>query len=119
MREELVELEEPGVWNAFVRELKRKILKGELGGERREVWWQVRRNGLGLVDRKLSALSEVGEEEAREVRSFLYLLCFFNSFVALRVGSQGQEPCRLPYRNYLRHVICSFVSGSSPALPPS
>ncbi len=74
-----------------------KILKGELGGERREVWWQVRRNGLGLVDRTLSALSEVGEEEAREVRSFLYLLCFFPSFVALHVGSQGQEPysCRI------------------------
>jgi len=69
MREELVELEEPGLWNAFVRGLKGKLLGGELGGERREVWWEVRRDGLGLVDSKVSALSEVGEEEAREFLS--------------------------------------------------
>lgn len=66
MRDELVELEEPGLWNAFVCVLKRKILAGDLGGERRELWWEVRRGGLGLVESRLSALSEVGEEEARE-----------------------------------------------------
>jgi len=74
MREELIELEEPGVWNAFVRELKRKILKGELGGERREMWWEVRKNRLGLVEKRVSALSDVTEEEAKEVSFFLSLL---------------------------------------------
>lgn len=69
MRDELVELEEPGIWNAFVRGLKGKVLAGVLGGERREVWWDVRRCGLGLVGRGVSALSEVGEEEAREFLS--------------------------------------------------
>lgn len=66
LRDELVELEEPGIWNAWVRGLKAKVLGGELGGERREVWWLVRREGLGLVDGGGSALSGVGEGEARE-----------------------------------------------------
>ena len=69
MREELVELEEPEIWNVFVRELKKKVLSGDLGGERREIWWELRKNGLGLVDRKVSGLSAVSEEEAKEFLS--------------------------------------------------
>ncbi|KAK5246081.1 ATP-dependent DNA helicase yku80, partial [Cryomyces antarcticus] len=42
MREELVDLEEPECFNAFLRELKRMLLAEELGGERREMWWLIR-----------------------------------------------------------------------------
>ena len=66
MREELIEMEEPACFNEIVRELKRKILAGELGGKRREMWALVRRERLGLVEKRVSAQSDVGEEEARE-----------------------------------------------------
>ncbi|OCK79803.1 ATP-dependent DNA helicase [Lepidopterella palustris CBS 459.81] len=70
MREELIELEEPGVFNDFVRELKEKILGGVLAGDRREFLWRLRGNKLGLVDKKLSPLSEVEGEEAKEFWQF-------------------------------------------------
>ncbi|KAL6713442.1 ATP-dependent DNA helicase yku80 [Lecanora helva] len=66
MREELIEMEEPGAYNEFLRELKGGLLKGELGGERREVWGMVRKERLGLIEKRSSEQSEVGEEEARE-----------------------------------------------------
>lgn len=67
MRVEMIELEEPGVYNAVLRKLKGKLLKGELGGERKDFWYEVRKNRLGLVDRKASERSDVSEDEAREV----------------------------------------------------
>lgn len=66
MRNELIEMEEPGAFNAFIKELKRKLLAEELGGERREMWWEIRKNRLGLIEKKKeSEASEVGEEEAK------------------------------------------------------
>ena len=67
MRQEMIELEEPGVYNTILRQLKGKLLKGELGGERKDFWYEVRKNRLGLVDRKASERSDVTEDEAREV----------------------------------------------------
>ncbi|KZF24158.1 ATP-dependent DNA helicase II subunit 2 [Xylona heveae TC161] len=66
MREELTALEEPTLYNDFVRSLKNKLLKGDLGGDRRDMWWEIRRNRVGLVDKKLSSRSEVSEEEAAQ-----------------------------------------------------
>ncbi|KAJ5289977.1 Heme/steroid binding protein [Penicillium atrosanguineum] len=66
MREELVDYEEPALYNDFLRVLKRKILDEELGGNRRELWWLVRKSKLGLIDRVASEQSEVSEEEAKE-----------------------------------------------------
>lgn len=66
MRDELAELEEPGIWNSFVRDLKRELLDGELGGDRREMWWRVRGSRYGLIDKKRSFASEVSEEEGRK-----------------------------------------------------
>ncbi|KAH7070446.1 ATP-dependent DNA helicase-like protein II [Paraphoma chrysanthemicola] len=66
MREELTELEEPGIWNVFVRDLKTALLGGDLGGNRRDMWWKVRGSKYGLVDRKRSFVSDVAEEEAVE-----------------------------------------------------
>lgn len=67
MREELVDYEEPALYNDFLRGLKGKILREELGGDRRELWWLVRKGRLGLIDRTTSDRSDVSEEEAKEV----------------------------------------------------
>jgi ATP-dependent DNA helicase 2 subunit 2 len=64
MRDELTELEEPEIWNNFVRELKSELLEGKLGGDRREMWWRVRGSKYGLIDRKRCFASDVMEEEA-------------------------------------------------------
>lgn len=70
MRSETTELEEPSVYNDFMRALKRKLLGEELGGDRREMWGLIRKHGLGLIETKISERSEVGEDEARKVSSF-------------------------------------------------
>lgn len=69
LRQELVELEEPAWYDTFVRGLKTRLLRGELGGERREMWDLVRREGLGLVGGS-------GQEEEKAV-SFFFLFFIF------------------------------------------
>ncbi|OOF94618.1 hypothetical protein ASPCADRAFT_148392 [Aspergillus carbonarius ITEM 5010] len=69
MREELISYEEPAVYNDFLKQLKNKLLKEELGGDRRELWWLIRKNKLGLIDQHQSEHSEVTEEEAKEFMS--------------------------------------------------
>lgn len=51
LKEEMIEYEEPGTYNRFMVELKREVLGGKLGGDRRDFWAEVGRkwNGLGLV----------------------------------------------------------------------
>ena len=65
MRSEMIEMEEPEAYNEVVRGLKGKLLGEELGGDRREMWLEIRRNKLGLIERKSSDKSGVEEEEAR------------------------------------------------------
>ncbi|GAB7365487.1 hypothetical protein MBLNU230_g6560t1 [Neophaeotheca triangularis] len=65
MREEAGEQEEPGLYNEFLRGFKVKVLGGELGGERREMWWKVRQNRLSLISKKESEQSAVSEEESK------------------------------------------------------
>ncbi|KAJ5174752.1 ATP-dependent DNA helicase II subunit 2 [Penicillium canariense] len=66
MREELVDYEEPALYNDTLRALKGKILGEELGGDRKELWWLIRKSKLGLIDRAASEMSNVSEEEAKE-----------------------------------------------------
>lgn len=72
MREELINMDEPGLYNTFVRDLKKSLLSGELGGDRRDFWFKVRWSKLGLIDKKESEVSTVPEEEAEEVRIKLW-----------------------------------------------
>lgn len=65
MREEYMEFDEPGVYNDIVRELKRAIFEEELGGDREELWSEVRVNRLGLVTKRESERVAVEDEEAR------------------------------------------------------
>lgn len=82
MREELVDYEEPASYNDLLRRLKDKILREEFGGDRRELWWLVRKNRLGLIDRGVSEQSEVSEDEAKEVRWLCFIgLGFFELWV--------------------------------------
>lgn len=67
MKEELIELEEPGVFNDFMRNLKKKIFTEELGGDRKEMWYRIRVNKLGLIDKRTTDLSDVTEEEGKKV----------------------------------------------------
>lgn len=68
MREELASLEVPAIYNTFLRDLKKRLLAKELGGDRREMWMKIRwgRN-LGLIDSSRSAASDVTPAEAAEV----------------------------------------------------
>lgn len=67
IREELVEYEEPAAYNDLLQSLKKMILGEELGGDRKELWWLLRKSKLGLIDRNTSERSEVTEDEANEV----------------------------------------------------
>ncbi|CAL5872682.1 uncharacterized protein PFLUO_LOCUS6948 [Penicillium psychrofluorescens] len=69
MRDELVDYEEPAAYNDFLRKLKEKILGEELGGDRKELWWLIRRKKLGLIDKEMSERSEVEAKEAKEFLS--------------------------------------------------
>ncbi|KAF3038342.1 ATP-dependent DNA helicase II subunit 2 [Didymella heteroderae] len=66
MRDELTELEEPEMYNNFVRELKKELLEDALDGDRREMWWRLRGSRYGLIDQKRSLVSDVTEKEADE-----------------------------------------------------
>lgn len=71
MRSEMIEIEEPAVYNDFVRALKTKLLKGELSGDRRDMWYELKKAELGLIDSKQSETSTVTKEEVKQVR-FLF-----------------------------------------------
>ncbi|RHZ68144.1 ATP-dependent DNA helicase 2 subunit KU80 [Aspergillus thermomutatus] len=69
MRDELISFEEPALYNDFLRQLKDKLLKEELGGDRQELWWLLRRSKLGLISQRESDQSDVTEEQAKEFLS--------------------------------------------------
>lgn len=66
MRDEILELEEPVMWNTFAREVKGELVDGKLGGDRREMWWRMRGSKYGLIDRKACFASDVTEDEAAQ-----------------------------------------------------
>lgn len=93
MREELVDYEEPALYNEFLRTLKGKILGEELGGDRRELWWLIRKSKLGLIDRTVSERSEVEEDEAKKVSFDGFVVVW--RFCADLVGSSSRLVERL------------------------
>jgi ATP-dependent DNA helicase 2 subunit 2 len=67
-RENMINYEEPALYNSFMKDFKKRLLSGELGGDRREFWWQAKGAKLGLIDSStLPDVSEVTPEEAAEV----------------------------------------------------
>lgn len=72
MREELIELEFPALYNKFLTALKKSILSGELNGDRREMWFKHIIGGhLSLITQDESEVSEVTEDEAKAVSALL------------------------------------------------
>lgn len=67
MHEELTNMEEPGLYNSFIRDLKTQLLSGALGGDRRDFWFKIRVSKLGLIDSKQSEVSDVTPNDAEEV----------------------------------------------------
>lgn len=68
MREQMIGLESPDLYNDFLKELKTKIKSNALGGDRKEMWLKIRYPGrLGLITSAQSEASGVTTEEARSV----------------------------------------------------
>ncbi len=71
MREELVSLEMPALYNKFLTGLKKSILSGELDGDRREMWFKHVLGGrLGLITQDESEVSDVTADAAKAVSLF-------------------------------------------------
>ncbi|CAK7230227.1 ATP-dependent DNA helicase yku80 [Sporothrix curviconia] len=66
MREELISLEEPAIYNAFITGFKVRLIAEKLGGPRLDMWWAVRTSGLGLITSNESDQSTVTEDDAKE-----------------------------------------------------
>ncbi|KAH8692933.1 putative Ku family DNA helicase [Talaromyces proteolyticus] len=69
LRGELIDYEEPSLYNELLQRLKDHILKEELGGDRQELWWLIRRSKIGLIDKTVSDQVQVTEQEAKEFLS--------------------------------------------------
>lgn len=69
MRDELIELEMPELYNDVVLRLKKELLADQLGSNRKELWWKIRVSKLGLIDQEQSEQSKVTKDEAEK---FLY-----------------------------------------------
>ncbi|KAK8050583.1 Ku70/Ku80 N-terminal alpha/beta domain-containing protein [Apiospora phragmitis] len=67
LREGMVDFELAALFNTFLLDLKNKIISGELGGDRRELWWMMKGKKLGLIDNLTVESSNVTPEEAAEV----------------------------------------------------
>ena len=81
IREAMIEMEIPEVYNDFVRDLKKRVIKGELGGDRTDFWFaSVRRNKLGLIDNGASPSSTVSEVDAKVVCTLPRLMPYANIF---------------------------------------
>lgn len=70
MRDQMIGLELPELYNDFLKDLKTKIKSNALGGDRKEMWLKIRYPGrLGLITSAQSDASGVTDEEARNVSS--------------------------------------------------
>lgn len=59
------ELEEPQMYNDVVTEIRDKLIAGEVGGNRTELWYLMRQNKLGLIHKIENEQSNKTEEEAK------------------------------------------------------
>ncbi|KAI7357486.1 putative Ku family DNA helicase [Hortaea werneckii] len=69
MREEMSDIDMGELYNSFMRAIKPKLLGEELGGERRDMFGQIRRSRLGLLTEREVA-DGAKDEEAAEFMKF-------------------------------------------------
>lgn len=65
MREETLDFEEAGLFNEVLKDLKENVMAEKLGGDRRDLWYRIRANRLGLISKKEIAQSDITEEDAK------------------------------------------------------
>jgi ATP-dependent DNA helicase 2 subunit 2 len=120
LREELINLEEPHIFNNFVKDLKKSLLSGALGGDRRDFWFKIRYSKLGLIDKLESEASDVKAEEAEQVCIATYRLAeglLLTTFIVLQVevterGDRRDDPlrrtclCKRKCSNPTRNIVC-------------
>lgn len=119
LRQGIVDLEEPGVYNDIIRDLKKKILSGELGGDRREMWWKIRTSRLGLIDQATSEVSNVTSEDANEVCLFFrdaHARCFIANMFAVPEIKMTGYIAGVCLRLSGSGISCRFQS--NPSQPP-
>ncbi|EFY93891.1 Ku70/Ku80 domain & Ku-core domain containing protein [Metarhizium acridum CQMa 102] len=59
MRDELINMDEPEMYNTFVRDLKKGLLSGALGGDRRDFWFKVTHEEAEEVRMRIVLLDQV------------------------------------------------------------
>ncbi|MCJ1284175.1 ATP-dependent DNA helicase II subunit 2 [Xylographa opegraphella] len=69
LRQEMTEMEEPGLWNDWLKNLKERLKGNELGAGRDELWWRVRKDKLGLIVKSEMEVSDIGDDEAKQFLS--------------------------------------------------
>ena len=69
LRGELIDTEEPLTYNEIISNLKSRLLGEKLNGDRREMWWLIKKETLGLITKNVSRSSHVDDEQAREFLS--------------------------------------------------
>lgn len=99
MRDELIALEEPALYNTFLKDLKVKLQANELGGDRRDLWWEIRGNGLGLIDEGQSEFSDVRQEDARAVG------CIHVIFRIHRLTNHSSFPYYNPFQGLAMEIL--------------
>ena len=72
VRTEMMEFETPTLYDDILRQLKEKILAGQLGGNRRELWAAIRKEKtIGLItDQEMEGISHATNDEAEEFMKF-------------------------------------------------
>lgn len=68
-RQEMIDVDEPDEYNKFVKGLKARLLGEALNGDRREMWWLIKQQKLGLISKKTSEISSIHDDEANEFLS--------------------------------------------------
>lgn len=67
MRKACEDMEHPGPFHSFLVELKQKVLGGELGGDRKEMWFKVRQAKMRPLLKSECQGSEFTEEMAKKL----------------------------------------------------
>jgi ATP-dependent DNA helicase 2 subunit 2 len=66
MREECYDKGVEEIFNDFIRDLKTKLLGGELNGDRTDMWFDIRRDKQGLILKTEDNPGGASKEEADE-----------------------------------------------------
>lgn len=112
MREEMINLEVPGLYNKFLTGLKKSILSGELNGDRREMWFKHVIGGrLGLITLDESEVSEVTAEEAKKVSSLLSMQSFGMGADCSSSRCESTEMSSAVFGHVREWAMCFSVSG--------